>query len=93
MIPQPLHDKIIVLPLPVETQTASGIFIPETIQERPSKATVIAVGGGMKDRPMVIVVGDTVGHIKNAGTPVDINGVEHFILRDVDCHYRIPKAE
>lgn len=91
MIPQPLHDKIIVLPFPPETVTTSGIIIPDTIQERPSKATVIAVGGGISGRPMAIVVGDTVGHIKNAGTPVDINGVEHFILRDVDCHYRIPK--
>ena len=91
MIPQPLHDKIIVLPFPPEKETDSGIIIPDSVQERPSKATVIAVGGGIGGRPMVISVGDTVGHIKNAGTPVEIDGVEHFILRDVDCHYRIPK--
>ena len=91
MIPQPLRDKIIVRPFPPETETTSGIFIPETVQKRPSKATVVAVGSGMKERPMVFLVGDTVSHIENAGESIELNGVEHFILRDVDCHYRIPK--
>jgi chaperonin GroES len=91
MIPQPLRNKMIVLPMPTKTVTESGIFIPETAQERSSKAVVIAVGGGSVVRPMVFAVGDTVSHIKNAGDPIEIDGVEHFILRDVDCHYRIPK--
>ena len=90
---QPLHEKIIVLPFPIENQTKAGIIIPDTAQERPSKATVVAVGGGTKDRPMELEVGDVVFHIKNAGSPIDIDGVLHYILRDVDCQCRIPKNE
>lgn len=91
MIPQPLRNKMIVLPMLTKTVTESGILIPDTCQERSSKAIVVAVGEGSKGRPMVFVTGDTVSHIKNAGDPIEIDGVEHFILRDVDCHYRIPK--
>jgi len=87
----PLHEKILVLPFPPEKETEGGIIIPDTIQERPSKATVVAVGNGTVGRVMEMKVGDVVGHIKNAGTPVEVDGVLHYILRDVDCHYRIPK--
>jgi chaperonin GroES len=87
----PLHEKILVLPFPTEKETASGIIIPDTVQERPSRATVVAVGNGTKDRVMEMKVGDVVGHIKNAGTPIEVDGVLYYMLRDVDCHYRIPK--
>lgn len=92
MIAIPLHEKIIVLPFPPEKETAAGIIIPDTAQERPSKATVMAVGNGTKDRAMDIQVGDIVGHIKNAGTPHEEDGKLYYILRDVDCHFRIPKG-
>ena len=88
---EPLHEKIIVLPFAKTEKTESGIIIPETAQERPSKATVVAVGGGTKDRPMEIGVGDIVFHIKNAGTPIEDDGVLYYFLRDVDCLGRIPK--
>lgn len=87
----PLHEKIMVLPFATNAKTSGGIIIPETSQERPSKATVVAVGKGTKDRPMELEVGDTVFHIKNAGSPVEVDGVLYYILRDVDCQCRIPK--
>lgn len=86
---QPLHEKIIVLPFPPDKETASGILIPDTVQERPSKATVVAVGKGLKDRPMEIKEGDIVFHVKNAGT--QIPDTEYFILRDADCLCRLAK--
>lgn len=87
----PLHEKIIVLPFPKKEVTSGGLFIPETSQERPSKATVVAVGNGTKDRVMEMKIGDVVGHIKNAGIEHIEEGIVYYILRDVDCHYRIPK--
>jgi chaperonin GroES len=87
---QPIHEKILVRPFPPETETKSGIIIPPSVQERPSKATVIAVGGGVKDRPMVLQVGDTVFHVLNAGTPIEHEGELLYMLRDVDCLARIP---
>jgi chaperonin GroES len=89
---KPLHEKLMVLPFPPEQKTSGGIFIPDTAQERPSKATVIATGNGLKDRPMEMMPGDIVFHVKNAGVPIDIDGEVHYILRDADILCRIPKS-
>ncbi|MFH1047444.1 MAG: co-chaperone GroES [Patescibacteria group bacterium] len=62
---RPLADRVLVKPL-TETETKSGIVIPETVEkERPEKGEVIAVGPGklLKDgnrSPMEVKVGDKV---------------------------------
>lgn len=81
-----LHDKILVRPVEQAKVTEGGIHLAESFMERPSKAVVLAVGEGVKDRPMEIKVGDVVLHIKNAGTPHEIDGETLYFLRDVDCH-------
>jgi chaperonin GroES len=81
---QPLHEKIVVKPFPPEQISAGGIIVPDTVQERPSKATVVAIGTGLDNRPMTLKVGDIVFHVKNAGTPVRYNSEEYFVLRDVE---------
>lgn len=88
---QPLHEKLMVLPFPPEKETKSGIIIPDSVQERPSKATVVATGKGLKDRPMEMQVGDIVFHVLNAGTPLEHEGITYYILRDADVLCRIPK--
>ena len=62
---RPLADRVLVKTVS-ETETASGIVIPDTVdKERPEKGEVIAVGPGklMKDgsrSQMEVKVGDTV---------------------------------
>ena len=62
---KPLADRVLVKTM-TETETASGIVIPDTVdKERPEKGEVIAVGPGklMKDgnrSQMEVKVGDTV---------------------------------
>lgn len=85
----PVHEKLLVRPFPKEKETASGIIIPDTIQERPSKATVLAVGNGLKDRPMEFNVGDIVYHVKNCGVPIQVDNEVLFLLRDVECLAKI----
>jgi len=46
----PLADRVLIEPAAAETQTASGIFIPDTAKEKPQKGTVVAVGKGKKRR-------------------------------------------
>lgn len=41
---QPLHDRIILEPIAVESKTASGIIIPDTAKEKPQKGKVAYVG-------------------------------------------------
>jgi chaperonin GroES len=43
---KPIGDRVVVEAAPAETKTASGIYIPETAQEKPQHGIVVAVGPG-----------------------------------------------
>jgi len=81
---KPLADRIVVEPLPAETKTASGLYIPDTAQEKPQKGKVIAVGSGTKDEEMKVKVGDLVLYSKYAGTEVTVENVKYLIMRQSD---------
>jgi chaperonin GroES len=82
---KPLGDRVIVKPAEAETQTQSGLFIPDTAKEKPQRGEVIAVGDGkLKDDGARIAidvkVGDTVIFSKYGGSEVKIDNVEYKIL-------------
>ena len=45
----PLEDKIIVKQAEAETQTASGLYIPDNAKEKPQQGEVLAIGPGRRD--------------------------------------------
>lgn len=62
---KPLNDRVLVKRLESEERTASGLYIPDTAKEKPSKGEVVAVGPGKhaddgKLVPMAVKVGDMV---------------------------------
>jgi len=81
---KPLHDRILVEPAAAETKTASGLYIPDTAKEKPQRGTVIAVGGGKKDEPITVKVGDTVLYGKYSGTELQVDGKDYLIMRESD---------
>ena len=81
---KPLSDRVIVEPAAAETQTASGIFIPDTAKEKPQKGIVLAVGSGKIDEPMTVKIGDTVLYGKYAGTELKLDGKDYLIMREED---------
>ena len=86
---KPLEDRIVVQTLEAEQTTASGLVIPDTAKEKPSKGEVVAVGPGKhaddgKLVPMAVKVGDMVLFNKYAGTEVKIDGAEHLVMREDD---------
>ena len=81
---KPIHANVLVRPFEAEKETAAGLIIPPSAQERPSKATIVAVGDGLKDRPMVLKEGDVVFHVKNCGTPVVYEGEVLYFMKDAD---------
>src|ERR1700710_550452 len=89
---KPLGDRIIIEAAPAETKTASGIYIPETAQEKPQKGTIVAVGPGKFADvsgtliPMTSKVGDAVLYGKYAGTEITIDGKEYLIMRESDIY-------
>ena len=86
---RPLQDRVIVKQSEAETKTPSGIVLPDTAKEKPTKGKVIAVGPGKLDdkgKPMEIGLraGDTVYYGKYSGTDVEVDGEKFVILRETD---------
>ena len=86
----PLEDKIIVKQAEAQTQTASGLYIPDNAKEKPQQGEVLAVGPGRRDEkgeriPMDVKVGDKVLYSKYGGTEVHYEGEDYLIVgaRDI----------
>lgn len=81
---KPLADRVLIEPLPAETKTASGLYIPDSAQEKQHKGTVIAVGKGKKDEPMTVKVGDQVLYGKYSGSELQFDGKDYLMMREED---------
>lgn len=81
---KPLADRVLIEPLPAETKTASGLFIPDTAKEKPQRGTVVAVGNGTKDHQMTVKEGDVVLYGKYAGTELKLESKDYLIMREED---------
>jgi len=84
---KPLEDRILIKPLERETQTTSGIFLPESATEKPMQGEVVATGpgklldNGERVSPAV-KTGDVVVFGKYSGTEIEIKGDTHLIVRE-----------
>ncbi|WP_027721312.1 co-chaperone GroES [Maridesulfovibrio zosterae] len=86
---KPLNDRILVRRLEVEEKTVGGIIIPDSAKEKPMKGEVIAAGPGKLDDAgsriaLGVKEGDAVLFAKYAGTEINIDGVDHLIMREDD---------
>lgn len=81
---QPLADRVIITPEPAEEKTLGGIIIPDTAKEKPLQGTVVAVGEGKKDEPMILKEGDKVLYGKYAGTEIEYEGEKYLVMRQSD---------
>ena len=84
MTVKPLSDRVLVLPNPAETTTASGLIIPDSAKEKPAAGKVVAVGPGTKDVTMELSVGDKVVISKYTGTNVKLDGQDYIIVSEKD---------
>src|SRR5215217_9091590 len=76
---KPLGDRLIVKAVEEEETTASGIVLPDTAKEKPTKGKVVAVGDGKLDDdgkriPLDVSEGDEVLYSKYGGTEITIEG-------------------
>jgi chaperonin GroES len=86
---RPLGDRVVVKAVGREEQTKSGIYLPDTVQEKPQEALVVAVGNGKlldngTRQPLDLKVGDRVLYSKYAGTEIKQLDEEYLILRESD---------
>ncbi len=73
---KPLADRVLVEPEPAQTQTQSGLYIPQTAQERPPRGTILAAGVGCKE----LRAGDRVIYNKGAGVELEYG----LVMRESD---------
>ncbi|MBW1805312.1 MAG: co-chaperone GroES [Deltaproteobacteria bacterium] len=86
---RPLHDRVIVKRIEEEEKTKGGIIIPDTAKEKPSEGKIVAVGKGKlldngEMQALEVKKGDKVLFGKYAGTEINIDSVEHLIMREDD---------
>ena len=81
---KPLADRVLIEPQEAETKTASGIYIPDSAQEKPMQGKVVAVGSGTKKIEMELKVGDTVLYGKYSGSEITIDNNDYVIMKQSD---------
>lgn len=80
---QVLADRVLIKPL-VETQTTSGIIIPDNAKEKPQKGKIVLVGPGTKDVEMVVKPEDIVLFGKYSGTEIELGNEKFLLMRQED---------
>lgn len=84
---RPLHDRVLVRREEEETKTASGIVLPGSAAEKPSRGEIIAAGKGkITDsgdvRALDVKIGDKVIFGQYAGSTVKIDGEELLMMAE-----------
>jgi chaperonin GroES len=84
---RPLSDRIVVKRIDEQETLRSGIIIPDSAQEKPQEAEVIAVGLGKrledgKVVPVDVKVGDRILFGKYSSSDIRVDGVEYLIMRE-----------
>jgi chaperonin GroES len=93
---KPLGDRVLAKVVETKEQkTAGGIYIPDSAQEKPQIADVIAVGKGRyadgEWQPLDVKTGDQILFGKYSGTEVKHEGQEYLILRESDILAKVEK--
>lgn len=74
---KPLGERVLLeVPQAKEEKTQSGLYVPETVKEKPLEATVVAVGSKVED----VKAGDKVIYSKFAGTEVKVDDKQYLIV-------------
>jgi chaperonin GroES len=77
----PVGKRLLIKRKAAESQTKSGIIIPEIAQKKEFKGTVVGVGAEVEE----IKVGDVVQYAEHAmPTPMKHEGEEHLLLQAGD---------
>jgi chaperonin GroES len=75
---EPLKSRVLVLRQEVATQTASGLYIPDTAKDKPLQGEVVASGpDAIKDG---IHIGDQVVFAEFSGMEITLENQKYLIL-------------
>lgn len=81
----PYHDRVFIRPHAIigEQKTAGGIVVPDTAKEKPITGTIVKVGPGSQDIPvMQSKEGKNVIFSKFSGTEITVEGEVLLLMRE-----------
>lgn len=76
----PLGEYVVATTEPAPTKTASGIYLPDNVAEKPKTATVAAVGPDVKD----VKKGDSIIYKTYSTTEVTIEKTDYILVKQED---------
>ncbi len=82
---KPLADRVLIEPIEESSQTAGGIYIPDSAREKPMRGRIVAVGEGKvlengQRQPLSVKEGNVVLFSKYGGNEIKLDGVEYKIM-------------
>lgn len=80
---KPIGERVVIKKLEAEKKTQSGIVLPESAQEKPQYAEVVAISSDIlndKDKKDSLKEGDKVIYSQYAGTDVKIEDENYVVL-------------
>jgi chaperonin GroES len=81
---EPAKGYLLAKPSKKETQTTTGFLLSDRSAEAPKVAEVVAVG-----EDVTYVVGDSVIYKPYAMTEIKLDGVEHYLIEQIDVIGRL----
>lgn len=82
---EPLADYVVVQAEEAEKKTASGILLSDSSAEKPTTATVLAVGKDVKS----LKVSDRVIYGGYSNTEVKINGKDYILIKEENIYAKV----
>lgn len=87
---QPLEDRVLLRPVQAaENRTKGGLYLPDTSQDGPVEAEVVAVG---TDEEIKVKVGDHVLLAKFSGTELRVDGTDMLLASKSDLLAIVSRA-
>ncbi len=84
---KPIGDRVVIKKAEAEKTTSSGIVLPESAQEKPVYAEVVAISDDIKNdekRKDSLAEGDKVIYSQYAGTEVTLDDVDYIVVKYID---------
>ncbi|MDP2860709.1 MAG: co-chaperone GroES [bacterium] len=87
---KPLFDYVLIKPLEGADKTETGIYLPDSVKEKPQMGEIMAVGPGAvsddtgKLLPMTVKVGQKVFYKKWGGNEVKVENQEWLLVEQKD---------
>lgn len=85
---KPIGNRVVIRPKKAENKTKSGIYIPETAQEKNQEGEIVALG---TEKEFPVKVGDYVLFEKYSGNEMTVGEEKYLIMETKDIIALIEK--